>query len=151
MSLESSLDDDADRTNSNGSVSTFFDDNADDDLDDDDQGLLQQFMEDDDMIPPDERTQYMINLCFAYVPGFSTDVPPYNHKMFFKSKKMHKPIRAIIKREIQRRAPAKKGYNNYSLSQLHQLLQTDEMKLPDVDQKYLKSFWKNTRGLVRSQ
>jgi hypothetical protein len=66
--------------------------------------------------------------------------------MFFKSKKMHKPIRAIVKREIQRRAPGKKGYNNYSITQLLNILQTDEMILPDKDMIYVQSFLEEYRG-----
>jgi hypothetical protein len=50
-------------------------------------GDLQQWLQDDSQVKPSERTQTMITLAFCYVKDFSTDVPPYNNKLFHKQKK----------------------------------------------------------------
>jgi len=62
------------------------------DVDSDDEdpniGDLERFMTDDSKIPPQDRTHQMLTLCSLYVPGFTTDVPPFNHKIFDRSKKV---------------------------------------------------------------
>ena len=50
-------------------------------------GELQLWLQDDSEVKPSERTQTMITLASCYVENFSTDVPPFNNKVFEKSKK----------------------------------------------------------------
>ncbi|KAG7353139.1 hypothetical protein IV203_009187 [Nitzschia inconspicua] len=101
-------------------------------------GELQHYMEDDDTRDPAEATSIMITLCFAYIPDFSTDVLPFNHKIFDNNKRQHKPSLQVLKDEIKRRDPSLKGYKNKPLASLLQLLAEDRFKLPSVDMEYLQ-------------
>jgi len=101
-------------------------------------GELQTYMEDDSKVPPSERVTLMISLCFAYIPGFTTDVEPYNNPIFNKRKKQHKPNRHCLKNEINRRDPAYKGHHNFNIQKFLEILQKDSFTLPDVDMAYLK-------------
>lgn len=103
-------------------------------------GELQRYMEDDSQVAPSEKTAMMITLCFAYIPDFSTDIHPYNHKAFENNKRQHKPSLPFLKKEIHRRNPTLKGYKNKPLLYLLQMLADDKMKLPTVDMEYLQHF-----------
>ncbi|KAG7373720.1 hypothetical protein IV203_012815 [Nitzschia inconspicua] len=95
-------------------------------------------MEDDDTRDPAEATSIMITLCFAYIPDFSTDVLPFNHKIFDNNKRQHKPSLQVLKDEIKRRDASLKGYKNKPLASLLQLLAEDRFQLPSVDMEYLQ-------------
>ena len=117
-------------------VDSTFDD------EDDDIGELQRFMEDDEKIAPEDRTAHMITLCFVYIDGFTTDIFPFNHKLFNKSKKMHKPSRLAILKEIKRRLPNLRGHKNKSIPDLQAIIHghDNETPLPAVDKEYLQKF-----------
>jgi hypothetical protein len=68
-------------------------------------GDLERFMTDDSKVPPPDRTHQMLTLCSLYIPGFTTDILPFNHKIFDRSKKVHKPSRTAMLTEISRRIP----------------------------------------------
>ncbi|KAG7355548.1 hypothetical protein IV203_000234 [Nitzschia inconspicua] len=103
-------------------------------------GALQRYMETISQQDPKKKTRIMLTLCFAYIPDFSTDVFPYNHKVFVNSKRQHKPTRAVLKKEIQRRNPLLKGYKNRSTASLLLMLAEEKFKLPSVDMDYLQRF-----------
>ena len=115
---------------------------ADSDIEDPNIGDLERFMTDDSKIPPQDRTHQMLALCSLYVPGFTTDVPPFNHKIFDKTKKVHKPSRNAMKREIDRRIPNLKGFQNKTLADLTAIIQDHETENPlsDIDKEYLEQF-----------
>jgi hypothetical protein len=63
----------------------------------------------DSNVPPDLKTHWMITLCFAYIDGFRTDVPPSNHKIFDNKKRHHIPkLESYLKKESKRRFPKKR-------------------------------------------
>ena len=96
-------------------VGDFADDSASDvssgeNVDDDSQpGDLQSYYEDDRNVPPQEKQQYLMTLCFSSIEGFTTDVLPYSHRLFEKQKKKFKATVSLLKKEIKRRKPDFKG------------------------------------------
>ena len=134
----------AEEANLDGVDSTFDDD-------DDDIGELQRFMEDDEEIPPEDRTAHMITLCFVYIDGFTTDVFPFNHKLFNRSKKMHKPSRSSILKEIKRRFPNLRGHRNKSMTDLLPILQGDENTLPFADKEYIQKFLETYKDACKNK
>lgn len=98
---------------------------------------LKTWMGDDNSLSPRDRTQYMLNLCFAYLPEFRTDVLPFNHKTFSNIKKMHKESRRFLQREMKRRSPQIRGLKNYKIGAAKQFLLN--LKLPEEDMLFLKS------------
>ncbi|KAG7361736.1 hypothetical protein IV203_036837 [Nitzschia inconspicua] len=103
-------------------------------------GALQRYMEINSQQDPRKKTRIMLTLCFAYIPDFTTDIFPYNHKVFVNSKRQHKPSRAVLKKEIQRRNPLLKGYKNRPTAYLLLMLAEEKFKLPNVDMDYLQRF-----------
>ncbi|KAG7355336.1 hypothetical protein IV203_004692 [Nitzschia inconspicua] len=97
-------------------------------------GELQHYMEDDDTRDPAEATSIMITLCFAYIPDFSTDVLPFNHKIFDNNKRQHKPSLQVLKDEIKRRDPSLRGYKNKPLASLLQYKTACENRIKDSTQ-----------------
>ncbi|KAG7372768.1 hypothetical protein IV203_018911 [Nitzschia inconspicua] len=108
-------------------------------------------MEDHSRREPSKKSPILLTLCFAYIPDFSTDVPPYNHKIFDNRKRQHKPSRTFLKNEIERRKPSLKGYKIRSTTYLLQMMGEDEFQLPHVDMQYLRRFISNYKaGCARS-
>ena len=71
------------------------------DQDDDSRaGDLQQFMNDQEKVKPENKIGFMMTLCLAYDPNFSTEVFPYNHKTFKNSKRIFKLSNPFLKKEI---------------------------------------------------
>ena len=75
-------------------------------------GDLQTYYEDQRNVPPQKKTQYLMTLCFSSIDNFTTDVLPYSHRLFDKSKKKHKLTVNWLKKEIKRRNPDFKGLSN---------------------------------------
>ena len=99
-------------------------------------GELQEYLEDASKVEPGDKVQYVINLCFVYVEDFTTDILPFNHKLFKNSKKKHKLSNVILKQEIRRRHPSAK-LSNKKQPDLIALLQSDAYKLSEKDKDYL--------------
>jgi hypothetical protein len=108
--------------------------------DDEDVGsnALRQWLQDDSEMPPSDRAQAVITLCFGCIPGFDTGTHPFNHKVFDKCKKRHKPKKDVLKKEIKRRG-IKTSVSNKSTNELLAALQDESNALPDEDLDYLKS------------
>ena len=100
-------------------------------------GDLQLWLQDDSHVKPSERTQTMITLAHCYVNNFSTNVPPFNNKVFDKCKKQHKVTVGMLKKEIKRRAIAC-PISNKKQAELLEVLQQDINVLPAKDHDYLK-------------
>ena len=100
-------------------------------------GDLQEYLEDASQVEPNNKVQYVINLCFVYLPDFSTDVHPFNHKKFKHSKKKHKMSKNILTSYIKRKDPTTK-LSNKKIPDLITILQTDAFSLSGKDLEYLK-------------
>ena len=100
-------------------------------------GDLQLWLQDDSNAKPSERTQTMITLAHCYVANFSTNVPPFNNKVFDKCKKQHKVSVGMLKNEMKRRGVSC-GVSNKKQAELLEILQQDVNKLSEKDQGYLK-------------
>ncbi|KAG7373795.1 hypothetical protein IV203_012890 [Nitzschia inconspicua] len=121
------------RSNDNGPT------NEEHDVGGDTIGELQQYMEDNDSFQdPIAKTTMMITLCFAYIPDFTTNVFPYKHRMFKNMKRVHKPSRSLLQKEIQRRELMFTGYKGRPIQKLLKILAGDQFKLPTVDMDYLQ-------------
>ena len=64
-------------------------------------GDLQQFMNDQkEVVKLVDKIGFMMTLCFAYDPNFSTEIFSYNHKTFKNSKRIFKLNNPFLKKEI---------------------------------------------------
>ena len=124
-------------------VGDFADDSASDvssgeNVDDDSQpGDLQSYYEDDRNVPPQEKQQYLMTLCFSSIEGFTTDVLPYSHRLFDKQKKKFKATVNLLKKEIKRRKPDFKGLSNKKADDLIAILKGNDMKLGEKDKRFI--------------
>ena len=110
-------------------------DAEDDDDDDSAAGQLQKFCENDMNVKPADKIPFVINLCFAYLDDFSTQVAPYNHQLFKNSKKNHKISNPLLKVEIKRRDFSAK-VSNKKQNELLEMLKSNPLPAKDID--YLK-------------
>ena len=124
-------------------VGDFADDSASDvssgeNVDDDSQpGDLQSYYEDDRNVPPQEKQQCLMTLCFSSIEGFTTDVLPYSHRLFEKQKKKFKATVNLLKKETKRRKPDFKGLSNKKAHDLIAILKGDDMKLGEKDKRFI--------------
>ena len=125
-------------------VGDFADDSASDvssgeNVDDDSQpGDLQSYYEDDRNVPPQEKQQYLMTLCFSSIEGFTTDVLPHSHRLFEKQKKKFKATVNLLKKEIKRRNPDFKGLSNKKADDLIAILKgNNDMKLGEKDKRFI--------------
>ena len=100
-------------------------------------GDLQLWLSDDTKVKPSDRTLTMINLAQCYIKDFSTDVAPFNHKVFDKCKKQHKTHLPTLKKEVKRR-DLKFAMSNKTMAEVLEFLQDDDNKLSAKDLSYLE-------------
>ena len=112
-------------------------------------GDLEDHFKDDRNVPPQERRQHLMTLCFSSIEGFTTDVLPCCHKLFEKQKKKHKPSITLLKKEIKRRKPDFKGLSNKKVDDLIAILKGDDMKLDDVDQRFVSRMEKEVKASLQ--
>lgn len=113
-------------------------------------GELQRFMENDEKLSPEERTDCLITLCHIYLNDFTTDVFPFNHKLFDRSKKTHKVQRKYVLLEINRTLPTKKGLKSKTIQDLIDILKSNDA-LREEDLAYLNTRFSQYKKLCQQQ
>ncbi|KAL3941072.1 MAG: hypothetical protein SGARI_000713 [Bacillariaceae sp.] len=116
----------------------FVDDNTGDVLDIEDivDVSLKTFVEGEDTVPSEERTNYLFNLFAAYLDNFTVE-------------RKRKVFVAVVKKEVFRRWPGKKGIGGASIAKLLDILRSDP--LPQADLDWLKQRHDEIKALANSR